>query len=302
LRSATRIMQGRVAFGGYADIYRGRWEHGGSPREVAIKSLQVQKNTKQKLIKRLYRELRLWHSLNHENILPLLGIFTGLGDVPALVSPWCQKGDICSYIAPRVDFNVYHALRFSLLEQVLLGLEYLHGHDPAIIHCDLKGPNILMSDDGKPLLSDFGSALRDIKNNSDTSTVHGTLRWMSPELNDPDCPQPHSTHSDMWAFACVAVELYTGGAPPYVQFKNDGQVILAVAQGTLPKCPPRMPNDLWSILRRCFASEPTDRPSVTDLLASIKDFTIQRGWIPRQARDNDLGAREKETCGQPSNQ
>jgi len=224
----------------------------------------------------------LWRSLDHVNILPFLGIVTGFGDIPALVSPWCHNEDLCSYISPRVEPFGYHALRFSLLEQVLYGVEYLHSHDPPIIHCDLKGLNILMTDDGRPLLSDFGSALVDLKNNSAalnnsaTLSTHGTLRWMSPEIMQGE---PNSAHSDMWALACVAVELYSGGAPPYAQFKdNDARVIVEVSKGAFPERPHGCPGDLWFLLRQCWSLEPASRPSATEFIVRIQAVRKRRGW------------------------
>jgi len=265
----------RVAFGRSADVYRGRWENASSLHEVAIKSLQIPRDAQPKLIKRLWRELRLWRSLDHDNVLPFFGIVSGFGDIPALVSPWCRNQDLCSYIAPRVEPYGYHPLRLSLVEQVVRGVEYLHNHDPPIIHCDLKGVNILVSDDGRPLLADFGSAFMDMKNNSTTLSTNGTLRWMSPELV---LGEPSSAQSDMWAVACVVVELYSGGMPPYVEFKNDMRVIQEICRGTLPERPYACPYELWVLLRQCWLHEPALRPSATGFLAGVQAVRNRLQW------------------------
>ncbi len=118
------------------------------------------------------REMMLWQRLHHENVLPFLGIYAGLSEFPALVSPWCMKGDICKYLKDQKQRTDIQQLRITLvrvgefcvtlwlnslemqLEQVLRGLDdctrraavsqfsdiiTLHNLKHQVVHGDLKG-------------------------------------------------------------------------------------------------------------------------------------------------------------------
>ena len=52
---------------------------------------------------RLRREIYVWRLLKHPHVLPMLGMYIGAGDHPALVSPWCEHGDINSYLRTQRD-------------------------------------------------------------------------------------------------------------------------------------------------------------------------------------------------------
>jgi len=79
-----------------------------------------------------------------------------------------------------------------------------------MIHADLKGSNILVSDDGRPLLADFGLSVSSSSASLGATTYHGekgTLRWMAKELHSSslgisEIPK-HTTMTDMWAFGMV---------------------------------------------------------------------------------------------------
>ena len=52
------------------------------------------------------REISVWHEVKHPNVLPLCGLFWGIGDMPAMVAAWCEHGDIITFLArAKVDLN-----------------------------------------------------------------------------------------------------------------------------------------------------------------------------------------------------
>ncbi|KZV94967.1 kinase-like protein, partial [Exidia glandulosa HHB12029] len=90
---------------------------------------------------------------------------------------------------------------------VLKGLVYLHGQN--VIHADIKGANVLISSDGKALLTDFGVAWSRVKNSvSFTSqrAPRGTFRWMPPEFFDGDTVE-YTKPSDIWSYGCLFLEV-----------------------------------------------------------------------------------------------
>ncbi|OJA14411.1 hypothetical protein AZE42_07675 [Rhizopogon vesiculosus] len=92
-------------------------------------------------------------AINHENIVPLLGVADGFDSLLALVSPWLETGAPTGYLQREFEMLSY-SRKFALLVDVAHGLQYLHLQD--IIHGDLSGNNVLIDRNGKASLVDFG--------------------------------------------------------------------------------------------------------------------------------------------------
>ncbi|KZV89845.1 kinase-like protein, partial [Exidia glandulosa HHB12029] len=209
-------------------------------------------------------EFTVWREISHENLLPLIGLYVGIGKLPAMVSPWCNHGDINAYIA---SIQAEWHDKALLLIQVLQGLQYLHEYLPIIVHGDIKGANILVSDQGVARLSDFGfaSVLAELSISMTTHTsVKGTLRWMAPELFTSENTS-HTTQTDMWAFGCVMLEVFSD-LLPYRTLRNDQAVVLAISRSERPASKsdliPDTPDIVWSVMNDCWARKPWARPSV----------------------------------------
>ncbi|KAF9503931.1 hypothetical protein BS47DRAFT_735173, partial [Hydnum rufescens UP504] len=180
----TLVVHGRYSLVFCAD----REESQGSLTKVALKVFwpwAPENECVDKTLKRLKREVRVWMSLKHPNIVPLLGLFSGelgrdIGLVsgksgPGFVSPWYSQGNVLQYIR-----RVPNAPREPLCEDVARGLRYLHEQDPPITHGDLKGANVVVASDGRAALCDFGlSMIRDMTGFT-TSSICGTLPFMAP--------------------------------------------------------------------------------------------------------------------------
>ncbi|KAG6328811.1 hypothetical protein ID866_10279 [Astraeus odoratus] len=93
-----------------------------------------------------------------------------------MVSPWMENGNAYEYVQnPLVDPR-------PLLSDIAEGLHYLHSHEPPVYHGDLQGKNVLISDDGRALLTDFGLSLLVDSSFSGCGHVNGgSLNWMAPE-------------------------------------------------------------------------------------------------------------------------
>ncbi|KAF9508174.1 hypothetical protein BS47DRAFT_1303155, partial [Hydnum rufescens UP504] len=172
---------------------------------------------------RLKREARVWKSLIHQNIAPLLGLVSGDSGA-GLVSPWYSHGNILQYLQ-----KVSNAQREPLCEDVANGLRYLHEHVPSIVHWRLERgsilltyhpsyipsnpsskANVLVGTEGHAALCDFG--LSTVLDNSPTgftsSAFGGTLRFMAPELLS-EAEERRSIQSDVYAYACTYAEVCT---------------------------------------------------------------------------------------------
>ncbi|KAJ7148882.1 kinase-like domain-containing protein, partial [Mycena filopes] len=154
------------------------------------------------------------------------------------------------------------------------GLQYLHSQ--SIVHGDLRGPgaNILLDDQGHARLADFGLAAF-----SDGPLVPtkrgGSLRWMAPELIDPESCELVSFQrtfaSDIYSFGCVCLELYTG-KPPFSEIISEGAVLLKVIKGHRPEFPtqdPLVPAWCQQVITMCWSHIPSSRPGAGVLIERI---------------------------------
>ncbi|KAG8762753.1 hypothetical protein FRC11_007816 [Ceratobasidium sp. 423] len=257
-----------ITHGGFSDIYRGFLLDG---TRVAIKALRISAdsiNQDPKHLKRAARELHTWGKCSHPNVIPLLGLAI-FRDRIGMVAPWMAHGSLPRYLTrvPGVD-------RFKMCIQICEGLAYLH--QIGIIHCDLKGANVLVSDEGIPALTDFGNSLLIDRTLGFTQTTSGpsfTVRWSAAEIFEEDAL--HTEASDVYALGMTIYETMAGKIP--YEGKNDTVVLrLVTVKKEFPERLQAMPNDggntdrLWKLLTMCWSFEPAARPSAAVVGESMR--------------------------------
>ncbi|KAG9027057.1 hypothetical protein FRB95_008158 [Tulasnella sp. JGI-2019a] len=238
--------------------------------KVAIKRLFSDPGKDLRVAFRLIREVKIWESLDHPNILKLLGFYLSSSlDEALIICPWEPCGSINKYIA---DAKPDMLERLRLLSDVAEGLGYLHGFQPAMCHGDIKGDNVLVSHSRRALLCDFGLAkLVDGHTGLSTSSkIYGSLRWCSPELF---YDSPRTSESDIWAYGCFVIEVIYECKPyPYIQ--NDMAVMVQIIHHMLPAQPENVPQqsvvNLWELLERCWQIEPSKRASAKKCTNSLR--------------------------------
>jgi serine/threonine protein kinase len=108
-----------------------------------------------------------------------------------------------------------------------------------------------------------------------SSTAHGTLRWMAPELFDPDASSYTLTaSSDVYALAMVFLEVLTGKLP-FSEFNSDFHVSTAVMRGRRPRRPTGLPDltdDFWRLVEHCWEQETSQRPDITTILDRLREI------------------------------
>ncbi|KAJ7181390.1 kinase-like domain-containing protein, partial [Mycena crocata] len=186
------------------------------------------------------KEALVWQGLRHRFILPFLGIDSEtFPSALCLVSPWMKHGTVIKYLRDRGQSHVGR-----LLLEIAEGLDYLHAR--SIVHGDLRGTNILITDEGQACLSDFGLATTISDEDSTTgmltsSSQHAcSIRWSAPELISPvesGCPKfVRTPASNVYAYACVCVGLHTG-KPPFSDVAQDATAMLRVVGSDRPEKP-----------------------------------------------------------------
>ncbi|KAJ7239950.1 kinase-like domain-containing protein, partial [Mycena haematopus] len=206
------------------------------------------------------REALVWKELQHPHILPCLGIDKdSFPSSLCLVSPWMENGTVMSYLEEHGHENVD-----KFLYEIAQGLQYLHSR--GIVHGDLRGTNILINEDWSACLADFGLSIFSDATRSMTSNRAGSPYWMAPELLDPDRfgeKFARTPATDVYAFGCVCLELYTG-RPPFASLPEPG-ALMKVLNGERPERPsgpPAMSDQLWRHVTAYWSDKPMARPTV----------------------------------------
>ncbi|KAL4244339.1 EKC/KEOPS complex subunit BUD32, partial [Abortiporus biennis] len=268
INGTTCLDTDAIAGGAFADIYPATYQN----KKVALKRLRVFRATiseRDSHNEAFCREALVWRQLQHENILPFFGVDRDtFSPFLCMVSPWMEYGNVMQCRAQRLAAGLSVPFQ-SWVTEIAEGLKYLH--DERVVHGDLRGANILITEDLRVQLADFGlSKFANTTTASWGSLGGGTTRWMAPELFQGLRP---SFASDIYAFACVCLELHTG-KHPFPELLLESQVIARVLQGGRPEKPTTgftIDPDLWDIVTHCWTASPEERPDASFLTKAIKE-------------------------------
>ncbi|KZT26802.1 kinase-like protein [Neolentinus lepideus HHB14362 ss-1] len=224
-------------------------------------------------VKSTLRELNVlfnlqYQTLRHDNLLCFHGICHDVGPAnqlaPALVSPYCQNGTVGQYLEALKKNNGrdLHNIKINIIAGIVRGLQHLHNHK--VVHGDLKPNNVLISDKGESLLTDFGRSLI-LESEGFTHTLAvASTRYTAPEIlvpiSDDHIPKA-DFRSDIYSFAVTIWEIYTG-QKPFANISHPTRVSVVVAQQKRRPDRAGVPDAWWNLLQRCWDQDPRLRPTV----------------------------------------
>ncbi|KAJ7632081.1 kinase-like domain-containing protein, partial [Mycena rosella] len=246
-----------IAGGATSDIFRASYQG----QRVALKRLRMfHRGSDLRRVRSMFlREALVWKTLSHPHVLLFVGVDRDtFAPSLSMVLPWMEHGNAVRYLTNygRTSVN-------KLLFETAQGLQYLHSEN--VIHGNLRGTNVLINREWRACITDFGlSAMSDVHAGNSPEQTRG-LRWMAPELIDPGDQEFTPTFaSDVYAFGCLCVELYTC-QPLFPQLTDIG-VMFKVMAGSRPERPvdtkPEMSDALWQLVTACWVKEPANRPTV----------------------------------------
>ena len=231
--------------GGMATVYRARQL--ALDRPVAIKVLRAYGREASELMQRFEQEAKLIAALDHPNIVAIYEVTRTEDGDACYVMPLFEHGDLASRPKPMAESEIRRVL-LAVLDA--LG----HAHAKGVVHRDVKPANVLFDARGKPLLADFGVALK--VQSRERLTSHGrtvgSSETMSPEQARGD---PVDGRSDLYSVGCLAFELLTG----YPPFTGDDflQVALRHQQEPVPRLPQRLAH--WQPFIDCALAKTPDQ-------------------------------------------
>jgi len=262
-----------VAYGGSSDVYTARFIKD-TGMKLAVKVMRP--TVDDAALRRIKRQIRVWKPLDHENIVPFLGVchdFHGL--LPGLVSPFFANGNIIDYL--KLHRN---ASKFTFIQQTAAALLYLHSR--GIVHGDIKGGNVLINDNRDACLVDFGLSRILRESGFTTNTTLQTLRFTAPEIyelgsreevdgvppvvHDITAVPKFTTESDVWAFAMFVIQVFTG-LKPFSHIPHDASICQYVLTDGRPRridCS-EINDIIWDKLCECWKKSPRERLSMEEL-------------------------------------
>lgn len=214
-----------------------------------------------KYFEALQRELDICKDLRHRHIVSCLGHEYAKGCLYIYLE-YVAGGSL------RRMLEDFGPLEWSLLRKatrgLLKGLNYLHTHNPPVVHRDLKGKNILVDLDFCVKLADFGCSKRDMM--SASNAIVGSLQFVAPEVMQQ---KGHGRKADIWSLGCVVIEMATA-ADPWGKGAIDNFMqaykLIGLSQGT-PPVPSSLHPVGQDLLGRCLQRAPEDRPGCAELLS-----------------------------------
>jgi beta-lactam-binding protein with PASTA domain len=240
----------RIGTGGMADVYLARDQLLG--RQVAVKLLHHRFAEDQEFVERFRREASSAAGLSHPNVVAIFDrgewdgtYYIAMEHLPgrSLKAVVREQGPLDPRAAIDIVIQILTAARFA--------------HRRGVIHRDLKPHNVILDEEGRAKVTDFGIARAGASDMTLTGSIMGTAQYLSPEQ-----AQGHavSAASDLYAVGIVLYELLTGAVP----FDGETAVTIALKQVSLAPPPPSELNptvgpDLDAVVLRALAKDPAER-------------------------------------------
>ena len=246
----------KLGSGGMGAVFRARDTQLG--RDVALKLLPVELFADPEARARLVREARLASSLNHPNVCTIHEV--GEADGQTYLAMELVRGRPLREIIPRDGMPLQSLLHYGA--QIADALE--HAHAQGVVHRDLKASNVVITEDGRAKVLDFGLARRagvagdanpaEAQTLTQSGAIAGTPPYLSPEVLRGGAAD---VRSDIWSLGILLYEMASGGLP--FRGRTGPELSAAILRDSAPPLPTRVPPGLRGVIGRCLEKESARR-------------------------------------------
>ncbi|XP_053102854.1 receptor-interacting serine/threonine-protein kinase 2 [Hemicordylus capensis] len=279
LRFISRGAYGTVSSARHAD-----WRV-----QVAVKCLQgpLLDSDRDNLLK----EAEILHQARFSYILPILGICIE-PEFLGIVTEYMPNGSLNQLLHGKNLYpEIAWSLRFRILYEIALGVNYLHNMSPPLLHHDLKTQNILLDSDFHVKIADFGLSKwrmvsMSLSRGEKSMPEGGTIIYMPPEDYDFSQKSRAGIKHDIYSYAIIMWEVMSR-KQPFEEVINPLQIMYSVSQGKRPDTSEEcLPLDIphrtlmISLIEGCWAQNPDERPSFSRCLIELEPVLRTFDEIP----------------------
>lgn len=253
----------KFASGAHSRIYRGIYKQ----RAVAVKMVRIpihKEETRLKLEQQFKSEVALLSRLYHPNIVQFIAACKK-PPVYCIITEYMSQGTLRMYLNKKEPYSLSAETILRLALDISRGMEYLHSQ--AVIHRDLKSSNLLLNDEMRVKVADFGTSCLETQCHEAKGNM-GTYRWMAPEMIKE---KPYTRKVDVYSFGIVLWELTTALLP--FQGMTPVQAAFAVAEkNERPPLPASCEPALAQLIKRCWAANPWKRPDFSEIVTALEKY------------------------------
>jgi serine/threonine protein kinase len=248
----------KVGEGGFGEVFLGFW-HG---KKIAVKKLTVKNSKFMDNLNKFINEINIISSLRHPNIVLYMGASIEK-DNYYMITEYLPRGSLFDYIH-RDRGKITEREQINIAYEIAVALKYLHSRN--VIHCDLKSSNILIDDNWKIKIGDFGLSRFLKKELEGNSGRIGTPHWMAPEILKG---KKYEHSADIFSFGMIMWEILSLEIPYYGI--NPYQVISLVAdQRKIVQVPKEGHPEIRKLIKQCIEYDSSKRPKLDDIVEILE--------------------------------
>ncbi|XP_025107919.1 serine/threonine-protein kinase Nek4-like [Pomacea canaliculata] len=259
MANPTYFIAGELGKGGFGVVYLLKSDKDGPP--LAMKTVDLRK-IPEDFRERAKDEAKLLQNLSNPYLVHHVNSYMRHPYL-CIIMEFCAAGDLEKFIKHLGFKNLPEKLITCWLMQAASGLNYMHTHDPVVLHRDLKPQNIYITGTGGLRLGDLGLARKLAGPQDMATTVAGTIVYLSPEMLNQ---KPYNSKTDIWSLGCVFYDIAS------MKSKEEEMglmfLLFQVMGGRNVPLPEIYSEGLRETILRMLTKDPQERPSAGNILNS----------------------------------
>ena len=229
--------------------------HKTTQKQYVIKVIKKKLIVDNKLVNQMNLEIEIMYKLYHPHIIKLVNHFED-DDCFYLILNYAAKGQLYSFLQKQKRFDERTAAQY--FRETVLSVQFIHSFNPPIIHRDIKPENILLDEDGRVKLADFGWS--NFANEQIRKTLCGTPEYLAPEMLGKT---GHDTSVDVWSLGILLYEFLTGYSP--FKGKTQDEVYSNIRRFKIV-FPDDFPLYAKDLVQKILKQKPSDRLKTNEIL------------------------------------